>query len=323
MRACAAVALLFSAAHGLPTPTSPISYQRVHVTGGQILNVAVAGSREPKEAVLLLHGWPEASYLWRGCVDPLLANTTDRMLIMPDQRGFNTSTKPKDVHSYNLTANLVPDAAALVRALVPQGIKVDVVGHDWGGPVAWAFVSMHPELVRTLSILNGPHPNVFFDLLRNESSGQRKDSEYMIAIDSTAGDVIFNHIALDLMFSRESWFDAETKKAMNAAWEQDGSIVSGLNWYRCNIFSGKQNVLGFSDSVPPQLPPLRISAAIPTMVIWGTGDNAFVLPANLDGMKAYVPDLAVKKYPGVGHWIAQEQPERVSADINAHIASHR
>eukprot|EP01062_Namystynia_karyoxenos_P006990 TRINITY_DN12447_c0_g1_i1.p1 TRINITY_DN12447_c0_g1~~TRINITY_DN12447_c0_g1_i1.p1 ORF type:complete len:351 (+),score=114.84 TRINITY_DN12447_c0_g1_i1:84-1055(+) len=323
MRACAAAALLCAAAHGLPTPTNPIRYQRVPVSGGQTLNVALAGSAQPKEAVLMLHGYPEASWLWRGCVDPLLRDTTDRMIIMPDQRGFNTSSKPGDVHSYNLTAHLVPDAAALVKALVPQGVKVDVVGHDWGGPVAWAFVSMHPELVRTLSILNGPHPNVFFSLLHNASSGQRKDSAYMILMDSSAGTTIFGPSGLNGMFDKESWYDPETKAAMNAAWGQEGAVVSGLNWYRCNMFSGELNVPGFSDTVPPSLPPLRVSPDIPTLVIWGTGDNAFVLPANLDNLAAYVPDLTIKKYAGVGHWIAQAQPDRVSADINEHIAAHR
>jgi pimeloyl-ACP methyl ester carboxylesterase len=307
-------------ASALPVPTNDVRYQMVDVGNGITLSVALAGSTSPSSVVLLLHGWPEASYLWRGVIDPLLKDTSDRLLIMPDQRGFNRSSKPTDISQYNLTANLVPDMVSLVGKLAP-GKKVDVVAHDWGGPVGWSFASMHPELTRTLTILNGPHPIQFMEMLHTDPE-QQKRSSYMFLIDSKPS-AMGTTIALNGMFSAYSWFDKDTKAAMNDAWTQPGSAAGGLDWYRCNVFNGDVNIKAFDDKYPPPSYPssARVAENIPVFVIWAMGDDAFDNEYLLANLTKYTPakNLQIKKYPGVSHWVAQEKPEEVGVDIHTFI----
>jgi len=165
----AAAALAADSARALPTPAAPIDYRMVEVQDGITLGVAVAGPATATEAMVLLHGYPECSWFWRGVVDPLLSKG-DLQLWMPDQRGFNHSSKPAGIGSYNVT-HLVDDVVGLVAHLQRErgdaaGSKVHVLGHDWGGPVAWLVAGWHPEITKTLTILNGPHPSVFIDEVR-------------------------------------------------------------------------------------------------------------------------------------------------------------
>ena len=150
----------------LETPKTLIEYSRVQVAPAVTLDVAMAGPAGG-ETLLLLHGYPECSWLWRGMVDPLMAAFAPLKLrlVMPDQRGFNQSSKPAGIMSYNATL-IVEDAANLIRHVQSQdalaspggggGKKVHVICHDWGGPIGWLLASMHPELVKSLTVLNGP-----------------------------------------------------------------------------------------------------------------------------------------------------------------------
>ena len=126
------LALMLASVVALPTPQSPIEYRNISLDGRNVtLSTALASNSDtPSSVVLLLHGWPEASWMWRGLVDPLLAADKARLLIMPDQRGFNTSSRPREIQSYD-ASQIVADAVQLVKQVAP-GQKVHVIGHDWG-----------------------------------------------------------------------------------------------------------------------------------------------------------------------------------------------
>jgi pimeloyl-ACP methyl ester carboxylesterase len=212
------VALLchvFPQSNGLPTPQATIEYRTVQVQAGIQLDVAVAGPARAKDAMVLLHGYPECSWFWRGVVDPLLKGG-DLQLWMPDQRGFNHSSKPNGITSYNVT-DLVADIVGLVGHLQsergdPAGSKVHVLGHDWGGPVAWLVAGWHPEITKTLTILNGPHPSIFIDELRHDHEQQQRSS-YMLFFDTPAASLVD---PAD-MFKGAQWWDAATARAYAAA----------------------------------------------------------------------------------------------------------
>eukprot|EP01052_Picozoa_sp_SAG31_P014415 SAG31_NODE_894_length_11172_cov_25.790572_5_plen_229_part_00 len=158
----------------LPVPKAPVSYERVHVGDGVALSVAVAGTGATP--MVLLHGFPECSYFWRGVIDPLLEDSS-LTLYMPDMRGFNLSSTPPHIFDYNIS-HLVADTVALIGHTGGSAKKpVHVVGHDWGGTmVAWVLAAKRPELVKTLSILNAPHPSVFDSLLRTDATERKRSS---------------------------------------------------------------------------------------------------------------------------------------------------
>src|SRR5262245_18860577 len=136
-------------ASGGVTPIEDVAFRFVDA-GGVRLHVAEAGSGP---LVVLLHGFPEFWYAWRHQI-PALARAGFHV-VAPDMRGYNLSDKPRGVHPYRVPT-LVEDVAGLIRA--SGAPRAAVVGHDWGGLVAWALAMQHPELVDRLVIVNSPHP---------------------------------------------------------------------------------------------------------------------------------------------------------------------
>jgi len=245
---------------------------------------------------------------------------------MPDQRGFNTSSRPADITSYEASL-IVADAVQLVKQIAP-GQKIDVVGHDWGGPIAWGFAGLYPELTKSLLVLNGPHPCLWFDLLR-EDPVQQKLSQYMFMDDSSFGSKVLGPDALVSYLRNDSakseiddWFDDTTAAAMRSSFAQPGATDSGLAWYRANIFDSKLNVATpFGPDFPKkrcalgqqQLPKVQAN----TLVLWGMNDVSFDNEANLKLEEWVDGSLTIKTYPNATHWIAQEMPAGVAREANA------
>jgi len=144
-------------------------------TNGINLHVVFAGPTEGIP-VILLHGFPE---FWRGWLKQIepLANAGFRVIV-PDQRGYNLSDKPKGVRAYTVD-KLTGDILGLVNALGYQ--QVNLIGHDWGAMVAWVFAIHHPERLRKLGILNVPHPAVMLNFLRRGDPEQLRRSWYIFA----------------------------------------------------------------------------------------------------------------------------------------------
>jgi len=307
-----AVCLCFaSICNALPTPKAAVSYERVNVGGNITLSVAVAGTG--MTPMVMFHGFPECSWFWRGTIDPLLEDPSLK-LFMPDMRGFNHSSAPKGISNYNISF-LVADAIGLIKA-IGSGDPVHVVGHDWGGMmVAWFVAGQYPNLVRTLSILNAPHPSVFDDLIRHDKKEQHTSS-YQFFFDTSAA----NQMDTSSFFSQAAWFDVATRDAYIAAYAASGGPEAGLNWYRANIFAGKMNVKAFTEDMPTNF-PANLTISVPTLVLWALKDVAFDNEACLTGLPKFVPRLTIKTegYEQVSHWIAQEQPVRVAEDIKAFI----
>jgi len=299
----------------LPTPRAPVTYEMIDVGGGITLDVAIAGTG--KTPMVLFHGYPETSWLWRSLIDPLLTDTSLK-LIMPNQRGYNHSSKPKGISSYNISL-LVADAVGLIN-VVAEGQKAHIVGHDWGGMmVAWCVAGLHPELISTLSILNSPHPAVFDYLIRHDPT-QQLQSSYQLFFDTKAADRMMPALG----FKNESWYHEEQDgAALKSAWQVAGSHDSALNWYRANIFAGRLNVKNFTPDMPTGLGNYtNMKVLVPTLVLWSSNDPYFDAQSNLLGLPSFVPKLTIKTrgYEGAGHWIAQEEPELVAMDIKAFIS---
>jgi epoxide hydrolase 4 len=256
--------------------------------------------------ILFLHGFPEFWYAWR---NQLTDFGKDHHAVALDMRGFNLSDKPSDVAQYRLNV-LVEDIRAFADHLSPSK-KFVLVGHDWGGFVAWAFAIAHPQALEELVIINAPHPAVFARLLTSDPA-QQKASQYMEMFRSNQAEHILSANNFDVLANKVMAFGSkngllpEDKPEYIKAWSQPGALTGGLNYYRANRLStsplaGPANASSFTVNVP-------------TLVIWGEKDPAMV-PQNLDGLAEFVPKLTIKRIPEASHWVVHTQ----SAEVNTYI----
>ncbi|HTK92781.1 MAG TPA: alpha/beta hydrolase [Verrucomicrobiae bacterium] len=275
---------------------------------GQRLHYASEGTGP---LVMFVHGFPEFWYAWQG---QLAEFGRDHHAVAPDMRGYNLSSKPKDVKDYAVPL-LVEDLAALADHLGAR--KFTLVAHDWGGAVAWAFALMKPERLERLVIVNAPHPAIFQRLLA-ENANQQKASQYMLTFRSPEAEAMLSHdnfAVLRQMVLGEGqpggWATPADTKAYLEAWGQPGALTGGLNFYRAARV-GPPAPGEAPRGISPDLAAMTVK--VPTLVIWGEKDRA-LLTDNLDGLEKVVLDLTVRRIPDGTHWVTHEKP----AEVNGHI----
>jgi pimeloyl-ACP methyl ester carboxylesterase len=272
------------------------------------LNVALAGD-SANPPVILLHGFPESHRTWRE-VAPRLA---DRFfLIMPDQRGFAGSDRPQEVEAY-ATDTLVDDIFALADALSLE--RFALVGHDWGGAIAWpAALRGDPRLTR-LAIINAPHP-VIMQKSVIEDADQRAASQYINVFRDPGFEQAVEAMGFDSFFEKTfarhadlSLISPEEKQQYIADWSQPGGFTAMLNWYRSmrRMVPPPDTTMPLPDWVLKPFPKVKV----PTLVIWGMRDKA-LLPVQLEGLDQLVEDLTIVRLPGAGHFVPWEAPDAVA-----------
>lgn len=290
-------------------------FHRVALETGVTLNVAIAGDRA-NPAVIFLHGFPESHRAWRE-VEPLLRGTFH--LIMPDQRGFAGSDRPRGVHSYE-TDLLVSDVFALADALELE--RFALVGHDWGGAVAWSAAVKQPDRLTGLAFINAPHPVIFQKSLI-ESADQRLASQYIRAFRDPGFETFVERKGFDWFFERTiaahvdpERISATEKRQYIAEWSQPGGLTAMLNWYRAARLLVPPP--GITMPLPLWLlrpfPKVKVS----TLVIWGLKDTA-LLPLQLKGLDELVEDLTTVRLVNAGHFAPWEAGEEVAAALRAFL----
>jgi pimeloyl-ACP methyl ester carboxylesterase len=291
-------------------------FRRFPLSTGITLNVALAGD-PANPPVILLHGFPESHRTWR----VLAPRLQDRLyLIMPDQRGFAASDQPQQVEAYAID-KLVDDIFALADALGIE--RFALVGHDWGGAIAWAAALKGDARVTRLGIVNSPHPVIFQKSLI-EDHAQREASQYISAFRAPGFERLVEAKGYDWFFERtfSGHVDlnriSESEQAQYLAdWSQPGAFNAMLNWYR----AGRMIVPAPGITVP--LPDWLLRAfprvQIPTLVVWGMKDSA-LLPVQLDGLDELVEDLTTVRLPNAGHFAPWEAPDEVASALEPFLA---
>jgi pimeloyl-ACP methyl ester carboxylesterase len=264
------------------------------------LHVAEQGEGEP---VILLHGFPECWYSWRYQL-PVLAENGYRA-IAPDMRGYNLSDKPTQGYDVDTLAD---DVAALAHALCGRQALVHLAGHDWGGGVAWQVAWRYPGLLRSLTIMNAPHPALFARSARR-SPRQMLRSSYMFFFQApalpewllTRGDAGAVATAFRRSAYRRDAFSDEDLDVYRRAMLRPGAATATLSYYRQVLLSGRR-----------RFPTGPIDT--PTLVLWGMDDP--VLPFSLnDGLGDWVKDVTIVPISACGHWTQQEQPGVVTREV--------
>jgi epoxide hydrolase 4 len=259
--------------------------------------------------MLFVHGFPEFWYEWRR---QLREFGRDHQAVAPDMRGYNLSGKPAELSQYRVP-HMVEDLRALASHLGHETFVL--VGHDWGGVVAWAFAIAHPTLLERLVIVNAPHPAIFDREIR-ENPAQQNASRYMLTFRSAEAESILaadNYARLLEVLSRDlgDRFTAADRAAYLEAWSQPGALTGGLNWYRA---AGVGPPAG--DGAPTRsLGDLaRLTVRVPTLVVWGERDHV-VAPRYAEMLREALPDGRLLFMTGIGHVPMCEAPEAVAAAV--------
>ncbi|KMO34660.1 alpha/beta hydrolase [Methylobacterium tarhaniae] len=279
------------------TPIEPAT-RRIPVRG-LTLNVAEAGPADGPLTVLL-HGFPETWSGWRHQIGPLAA--AGLRVVAPDQRGYGLSSRPEGIKAYHLD-RLAGDVIGLADALGHERIRL--VGHDWGGLVAWWVASHHPDRLERVAILNAPHPDVFGAYARRHPS-QALRSFYVGLFQLPglpeallrAGDCAALRRALTSS-SRTGAFSPDDLDLYAAAWRRPGAITAMLNWYRAL-------------RLPRQPAPAPILP--PVLVLWGERDTALERGLAAESLRLCAQG-AVRYFPDATHWLQHEEPEAVNAAL--------
>jgi pimeloyl-ACP methyl ester carboxylesterase len=272
--------------------------------GDQRLHYVEAGQGP---LVVLLHGFPEFWYGWRLQIAPLAA--AGFRVVAPDTRGYNLSSKPDGVKAYDVGL-LAADIRDLIHERGEQSALL--VGHDWGGSIAWAIAMNHPEVVDRLAILNAAHPRKLSQGLHHP--GQLRRSWYFFFFDlpelpETVVHANHWHFFRHFLHNANPAYTPQEMDRYIEAWSQPGAATGMINYYRSSV----------------RTPPKQAEAALrpitaPTLVIWGEADQ-YLGPELAEPEHDDVPNLdRVERLPGASHWVHHDEAERVNQLLTGFFA---
>ena len=261
--------------------------------------------------VVMIHGFPDYWYTWRHQMEAL---ADSYQVVAVDMRGYNRSDKPKGLENYAIP-KLVSDVAAVIRDMGEK--KAVIVGHDWGGAIAWgvALAGQDTGRVTRAIIANAPHPQVFQKLLYT-SKVQREASQYMRGFRDPANDALVREHGLGGILMQEIKWDApdrmepEERAMLLEDWQDRDAAFAMLNWYRASPIDvpPMDAPFGLPEGwTAPALPKLRL----PTLVIWAQDDLALP-PENTAGMRECIEDFTLVEVPDCGHFVPWEAPLAVN-----------
>jgi epoxide hydrolase 4 len=277
--------------------STPVEHRYAEV-GGLRLHYVESGAGP---LVVLLHGFPEFWYAWRHQIPALAA--AGFHVVAPDMRGYNLSAKPEGVSAYDQDL-LATDIAQLIRACRAE--RASVVGHDWGGAVAWRFAMSYPEMVDRLIILNSPHPVRFARALR--TARQLRRSWYMFffqlpwlpeAYLRSGGFAFLRRTLRDDPMREGAFSDDDIARYVDAL-ARPGALTAAVNYYRAAIRRASSR---------PRQKLHRIDA--PVLVIWGERDHYLGRELAAPDPE-WVPRARVQFLPNASHWVQSDQPEQVN-----------
>jgi pimeloyl-ACP methyl ester carboxylesterase len=281
---------------------------------GMRLACRACGTKDAPARVVLLHGFPEAAFVWDEVMQVLAPLAR---CVAPDQRGYGGSTAPIEVSAYR-ARQLMGDIEALIEALGPAPIDL-LVAHDWGGAIAWNLAAARPQLFKRLLIVNSPHPGALLRELR-DNPRQRRASAYMneLVADGAAERLAADDHSLLWPFFGHSprWLTPELRQRYRDHWAC--GLDGALNWYRATPLRPPQ-VEATPVNLPEQLVDEIVRVRVPTTVIWGEADEA-LLPGLIGGLEKWVSDLKIIRVADASHWIVHEQPQLIADTIVASLA---
>ena len=268
---------------------------------------ALTAGEDGAPLVLLLHGFAESMHCWRAQI-AALADMGYRA-IAPSQRGYSPGARPDPREfSHYLIDRLMDDAMAIVAASGYGGGRFHLAGHDWGGSIAWGLADRHHERLASLTILSRPHPNAFNRALSMTDGDQANRSRHHRAfLEPDAADVV---LADDAKWLRDrlaaNGVPADAIEAHLAVLGNKDAMEAALAWYRAR------------GAIRGPLGPIRV----PTLYIWGDADDTVGRVAAEGTADFIAAPYRFEVLPGVGHFAADQAPQRVCELLLAHVEAH-
>jgi pimeloyl-ACP methyl ester carboxylesterase len=274
--------------------------EHFHCVNGIILHTIEMGDGEDNY-IIFLHGFPEFWYGWKNQLT-FFAEKGYRVII-PDQRGYNLSSKPSRIEAYCLQ-QLCGDIVSLIAKLTNK--KVVVVGHDWGGAVAWQLALDHPQLIHHLVIVNMPHPEVFNRTLKTNPIQMLRSCYAAFFqlpflpewICRAFGFALLRRTLLKT--SNKGTFIKEDIVAYKKAWQQRHALTGMINWYRAYKYN-TATVCGL--------------VQLPVLLVWGRKDRFLLLKMARQSMDRCI-NGKLEIIDGATHWVHHERPDLVNALIH-------
>lgn len=239
---------------------------------------------------ILLHGFPEFHYSWRNQI-PALTSAGIRVLA-PDLRGYNLSPKPQRITDYRMR-HLVDDVVAIAER---QDEPCAIVGHDWGGLLAWYLAMSRPDLVRRLVVLNLPHPSAISRVLLR-STAQKMRFTYQLFFQLPLLPELMMRLRGRKILRRSGRFTEEDLDRYETAWR--GSLKPMLHYYRA------------LPSSRPETKEMTAPLQMPSMLIWGEREPV-MLPETVDVTAELVPGIRIERIANAGHFVQTDAPQRVN-----------
>ena len=248
--------------------------------------------------VLMLHGFPQTRYMWRHQVRAVAA--AGFHALAPDQRGYSRGARPAEVEAY-ATDQLTGDALDLIDACGAR--RFHLVGHDWGGQLAWLIAAAHPHRVATLTVLSRPHPAAFVRALAEDPEQAKRSQHHKgfrepDAISRLRQD---NFKSLRKGLEREGIAAADAEVYLRTLAE-DGALESAINWYRASVIAA---------AIPP--------VSMPTLYIWGTADASVGRRAAELTAEFVRGPYKFVELDGGGHFIVDQFPDRIAELLIEHL----
>lgn len=277
----------------------PIATQ--HLAVGELTFDAIEAGPATGPGVLFLHGFPESMHMWV----PLFPELVERgyHCVAVNQRGYSSGARPLGAEHYD-TTTLAGDVVGILDALGWE--QAHLVGHDWGAAVAWRVAALTPDRLRTLNVLSVGHPGVTSELIRTDADQQRRsryitrfrepDSQVALLADDAAG--------LRAMFA--GWRDQAAVEHNVRLLSEPGALEAALHWYRAAGRGGQHDG----------------QINLPVLYIWSDRDVALGREAAERTGDFVSGPYRFVVLEGISHWIVQEAPDQVTAELLDHLALH-
>lgn len=275
--------------------------QRAVEVGDLTFQVTVAGPADG-ETVLMLHGFPQTSRMWRAPMVTLAER--GYRVVAPDQRGYSPGARPAAVDAYGMS-HLTADAVGVLDALGVE--RAHVVGHDWGGVVAWNLGGRHADRLRTLTVVSTPHPIAFATAMRDESTDQAARSSYMFFFRRDSPEPEGRLLRDDSQALRDLMAGSGLPDCefYVDVLRDPATLTAALNWYRASRTRDGEGLE---------------SVSVPTLYVWGTEDLALGRAA-AERTGDYVSGpYRFEVLEGAGHWVAETHPEKLTGLLLEHLA---
>lgn len=287
-----------------------MSVDTFEIDTGPFSFIAHGAGPEDGPLVLLLHGFPQTSFVWRYQMAALA--TAGYRAVAFDQRGYSPGARPEGVEHYRLE-HLVADVLAVADELGAH--RSHVVGHDWGGAVAWLLAAHYPQRVRTMTSVSTPHPAAFANALASNDPEQVTKSAYIGFLrDESAEGLLLSEDGQGIVRALEvaGHPDIEGASAYVSVLTQPGALTAALNWYRA---------VTVTEAAARSAAAVRVT--VPTMYVWSDGDAALGRKAAEDTGEFVEGPYRFEVLQGVSHWIPEEVPDQLNALLLDHLSSHR